>query len=293
METVFITGGTGFIGRELLREMVKSEEVKIILCLYRSIIPFMDKKIYWLQGDMDGLPDVPDGVKVTKIIHCAAIMERGNRPKSIYKSNIQWTKNVIEFCRKVECKEIILFSSINVRLKHCGSYAKSKRACEQLIRESNLRIKIIRPALVFGKGENGITSLMNYIQNLPVVPVFGDGHAKEQPIYVKDLAKLTVKYVLDANAEEVVEFCGKEPMEYDEIVQRLAEQVGKAPRIIHLPFTLFYYGLYVLEKMNITLPISAEQVAHIAENLSCDMHDICERYQISLIDFREDDVEIF
>ena len=240
---------------------------------------------------MDCFPDFPSRVKITKVIHCAALMERGNRPKSIYNKNVQWTKNAIEFCRKMKCREFIFFSSINVRLKHRGAYAESKRVCERLVRESGLRTKIIRPTLVYGAGKNGLTSLLSYIRILPAVPVFGSGHALEQPIYVKDLAKLTVKYMLDRQTEEVVEFGGKEPMEYDEIVWKLAGMIGKTTHIIHLPFIPFYYGLQFLEKINLALPISSEQVAHIAEDLVCDMSGVYRKYQIGLADFGENELE--
>ena len=174
-----------------------------------------------------------------------------------------------------------------MKLKHLGAYARSKQACEKLVRESGLRYKIIRPTLVYGRGKNGLRALMNYIQHLPAVPVFGNGHAKEQPIYVEDLAKLAASCALDEEGPEVLELGGKEAMEYDEMVEIMAASIGKRARIVHLPFAPFYHGLSLLEKLNLPLPISSEQVAHIAEDLDTDMGPVCQRYHIELADFSE------
>lgn len=285
METVFLTGGTGFIGKRLIKEMVQCKEIENIWALYRTEIPFENEKIRWVKGDMDHLPGLSKEERITMVVHCAALMAGSCPSKTLYESNIRWTEQIIKFCRKYQVKKLILFSSINVRLKHRGAYAESKIRCEELVRESEIPFGIIRPALVYGKGKNGITSLMNYIRKLPFVPVFGDGHAKEQPIHVNDLAKLTVRYVLDTEAPEVIELCGEEAMEYDEMVRRLSKQVGRKVRILHLPFLPFYYGLLILEKLNLVLPVSAEQVAHIAEDLESEMQEIFEKYQISMRSF--------
>ncbi len=293
METIFVTGGTGFIGRCLLQELVSRPEVSAVWSLYRSEIPFTHEKIHWVKGDMDHLPELSSAGKITKVIHCAALQNRGVTQKKIYADNIRWTENVIAFSKRCGVEEFILFSSINARLKRCGAYAKSKRRCEQLVRESGFSVKILRPALVYGPGENGLTSLMGYIKCLPAVPVFGNGRAKEQPIYVSDLAKLAVCYILDDEGSAMVELCGEKPMEYDAMVRIMASAVGKNVRIIHLPFAPFYYGFQMLEKLNLPLPISSEQVAHIAEDLVTDMQPVCERYRVTLSDFSEKMKELY
>ncbi len=287
MERIFVTGATGFIGSRLVRELASREEVAEVLALYRSKIPFTQEKIRWVKGDMDHLPTLAYEELPTKVIHCAALMERGVKPKDVYESNTRWTENVIGFCKRNKVKEIVQFSTINVNLKHQGTYARSKQACEKLVRESGLKYKIVRPTLVYGRGKNGLGSLMGYIQHLPAVPVFGNGHAKEQPIYVEDLAKLAASYALDEEGPEMLELGGKEPMEYDEMVQIMAASIGKRARIVHLPFAPFYHALSLLEKLNLPLPISSEQVAHIAEDLDTNMGPVCERYHIELADFAD------
>lgn len=55
---------------------------------------------------------------------------------------------------------------------------------------------------------------------------------------MNDLAKLTIRYVLDTWTPQLIELCGKETMEYDELVKRMAK-MGKKVRILHLPFLPF------------------------------------------------------
>ena len=70
MEIVFLTGGTGFIGKRLIKEMVRCEEIETIWALYRIEIPFENEKIRWIKGDMDHLPKLPKEERITTVIHC-------------------------------------------------------------------------------------------------------------------------------------------------------------------------------------------------------------------------------
>ncbi|MCI8455427.1 MAG: NAD-dependent epimerase/dehydratase family protein [Lachnospiraceae bacterium] len=285
METVFVTGATGFIGTYLLREMIKCGEFAQICALYRSEIPFKDEKICWIRGDMEHLPNFSASDGITKVIHCAALMDGVVSPKVLYQTNVKWTEQILSLCRSSGAKELILFSSVNVHLKHDGAYAKSKKRMEELAKQSAIPVKIIRPALVFGNGKNGITKLIKYIRRFPVIPVFGNGRAKEQPIYVEDLAKLSVKYILDKKAGPVIDLYGSEAMEYNHMLQKIAAAQKKRIWILHLPFGLFYSLVFLLERINLKLPVSAEQLAHIHEDLTGAMEPIYKRYDVSPKDF--------
>lgn len=280
MEKIFITGATGLIGKYLLREMIERDEISIIYALYRTQIPFTNKKILWVRGDMDHLPSFTQAEGITKVIHCAALMDRGVRPNTLYQNNVRWTKQILNLCKKCDVKEFLLFSSVNVKLCHCGMYAKSKQKSEDLARRSGIPYKIIRPSLVFGGGVNGISNLMKYMKRLPVMPVFGNGHAKEQPIHVEDLAKLSVNYLLDPEDEELLEVYGRESMEYDIMLKQIATVIGQNIFILHLPFKPFFYVALLLEHMNLPLPITAEQMAHIYEDLEANMEKIYKRYVV-------------
>lgn len=287
MMNIFVTGATGFIGTYLIQEMCKWDKFDTIYALYRKEIPFTNKKIKWIKGDLEHLPLFSYKENITKVIHCAALQSSNSKPSVLYRNNVKWTELVINLCINSGIKEIVFFSSVNASLSHCGAYAKSKQKSEELICKSGLKFKIIRPALVFGKGKNGITTLMNYIRDFPIIPVFGDGTSLEQPIYVEDLAKLTVKYILDEDAEKIIYLYGKSPMKYDYMICEMAKVYNKKIKIIHLPFFLSYFTIGIFERVNIKMPISAEQIAHIYEDLSYDMTDIYKRYKIIPRDFVE------
>ena len=96
MERVFVTGATGFIGSRLVRELASRDEVAEVLALYRSEVPFIQEKIRWVKGDMDHLPALMDEERPTKVIHCAALMERGVSPSRVYSENIKWLENTLK-----------------------------------------------------------------------------------------------------------------------------------------------------------------------------------------------------
>ena len=125
--------------------------------LYRTEVSFEHKKIRWIRDDMDHLSTIPKEEQITTVIHCAAMMAGSCPSKTLYENNIRWMGQVIRFCRENQVEKLVLFSSINVRLEHRGAYAERKSRCEELVRESGIPFGIIRPALVYGRGKNGIT----------------------------------------------------------------------------------------------------------------------------------------
>jgi nucleoside-diphosphate-sugar epimerase len=112
------------------------------------------------------------------IVNLAAVhREPGHKPEEYFETNIGGAKNVCRLADSVGCKEIIFTSSISVYGVHDRSvdeqstpepktpYGQSKLKAEQIhaewARNSDGRLSIIRPGVVFGPGEAGnVTRLL-------------------------------------------------------------------------------------------------------------------------------------
>ena len=58
---------------------------------------------------------------------------------------------------------------------------------EEEVKKSGLEYMIVRPALIYEGDKGSLGRIMGYVEKLPLVPVFGSGKAKEQPIHINDL----------------------------------------------------------------------------------------------------------
>jgi NADH dehydrogenase len=113
-------------------------------------------------------------------------------------------------------------------------YFRGKALVEKALRDSGLSYAILRPAVLFGRGDILINNIAWMLRRLPVFGLFGDGEYRVQPVYVDDLAKLAV--ALGESCERrTVDAIGPETFTYRALVELLRAAVGRATPVIHVP----------------------------------------------------------
>ena len=168
---ILVTGGAGYIGSILVRELIaKGEKVRVFDKLYFGKEPLVDieKKIEIVQGDVRKFPlDVLDGVK--SVIHLGSLSNDPTAdfdPKANHEINCEGTMRVAEACKKKGVSRMTLASSAAIFGFHVDSiadetfktnpqseYAQSKLDAEKGIlslMDNKFCPVILRQATVFG-----------------------------------------------------------------------------------------------------------------------------------------------
>jgi dihydroflavonol-4-reductase len=175
---VLVTGGTGFFGQHLLKQLIdRGEKVRAI---YRKMpAEFRDERIRteveWVTGDIldiNGLVDVMNGVQ--DVYHCAAMVSFDPRhKKEIMKVNVRGTTNVVNAALEVGVRKLGYISSIAAIGRSSFDtyvteettwddkgintvYAISKRFAEREVWRGfaeGLNAVIINPSLIIGTGK--------------------------------------------------------------------------------------------------------------------------------------------
>lgn len=178
-----VTGGTGFIGRQLLRQLAKRDGVTYVLVRPGSrerLEAFIESagardRIRPIPGDITqtalGLRE-PDKahLKGADIYHLAAVYDLEAAADENQRANVEGTRHVVE-----------LAAALGARLHHMSSiavagsrwkgkftedmfaegqlldhpYYRTKFDAEKIVRDSGLRFRIYRPGLVVGSSETG------------------------------------------------------------------------------------------------------------------------------------------
>jgi len=270
----FITGGNGFLGNRILRELLKSEVTEKIYCLVHKTQPQVaDHRVVCVKGDIEKLEQITLNGKVDFCVALAGVTNgRGATAKEVMRVNYGGVLSAIRFCKKNHIKSIALVSSVNVHLDRKGVYAESKILAEKAVLDSGLQYLVFRPALIYGYGcKKGLGVIEEFIRRFGIVPVFGNGKKLEQPVYVDECAAYIAFYLLNGKSGRIIELLGKDAFTYNELCRRLAGIMHKKVRLLHLPVWPFVFGLGLLERLHISFPVSVEQIYHIDSNLSGDM----------------------
>ena len=103
---------------------------------------------------------------------------------------------------------------------------------------------------------------------LPVVPLFGGGKARVQPIHVQDLANLIEALVTDDKfAGETLDVGGPDVVTMRELLQEIGRlDRGREGLMLHLPVGLPSAILWAAERAGIPLPVTAGQLASFVQD---------------------------
>ncbi len=168
---IFVTGGTGFIGRFLVEELLRRGHSGIT-CLARatsdtSLLKDLGVKI--AIGDITDIPSLDEaGDGYDAVFHCAASVSN-HGGESLRRVNVSGTENIFRWAAANKTKKMIYVSSVAVNSANTesplteempygatSSYGASKLEAEKIavrFRDAGLPTVIVRPAIVYGPGE--------------------------------------------------------------------------------------------------------------------------------------------
>ncbi|MCU0370428.1 MAG: NAD-dependent epimerase/dehydratase family protein [Bacteroidales bacterium] len=211
---VLVTGGAGFLGKAIVRELLDpaSPIIPSTIRIFDLAEPLNMNDgglVEYIRGDIrdaEALKAACRGIDL--VIHSAAIVDWGIKSdEEVLAVNVTGTENVVNACRHNGVRYMVFTSSLDAIYsgkplvgvdesypypeKHKTSYCRSKYLAEQVVmRENNehLRTVALRPSDIYGEADPyHIGSLVNMARGGFYVRL-GNGKAKCQHIYVGNIA---------------------------------------------------------------------------------------------------------
>jgi nucleoside-diphosphate-sugar epimerase len=117
-----------------------------------------------------------------------------------------------------------------------------------------------------------MTKLLRFLEKWPLFPVFGEGKALMQPVYVEDLADGILSAILqeEQTVNQSYNLCGPTPITYMQLLREACDALGNHPRFLHIPHRLAALLASVAEKVP-GFPVTHEQVLRLVEDKSFDI----------------------
>jgi len=208
---VFVTGGTGFVGGHLLREL--SSRGYDVVALRRASSPSTEtpENVSWVTGDVtnrDSLNGALEGCTV--VFHAAAAV---NGPQldwdSQYKVGVEGTQNVIDAAAAAGVERFVHLSSSAVYLPpspgaaldeesplagdipNAHPYVRQKVMAEfaawRADTDGRLAVTVVRPPRVLGPGDPNLLSAIGNLLNASAGRILNDSAARVPVVVVEDL----------------------------------------------------------------------------------------------------------
>ena len=286
---ILLTGGTGFVGRYVLRELLaQGHEVRALI--RRGGVPegFESRDVEVVRSDINGaLEQFMQGMD--GVVHLVGIIEEIPRKKVTFEVlHTRATQNIVNAAKAVGVPRFIFVSANGASEQGATRYQTTKWAAEEAVRRSGLEHWcVLRPGLIFGdpgmEREEFCTVLAsNLIKPFPILPVFGGGLYQMQPIAVEEVAQSVVQALTLPNAHaQTIAAVGRRRLTYIELLDVVTRALGNNPRPkIKVPVSFVQIGMRFAGSM---LPITPDQLKMlIAGNVAdettfYDMFSVTER----------------
>ena len=183
-----------------------------------------------------------------------------------FETAVRNSRILIKAARDAGVKRIVHVSIANPSLESPLGYYRGKARVEQAARESGMSYAILRPTVIFGAEDILINNIAWFVRHLPVFGIPGDGRYGIRPIYVEDMASLLADSV-EARGNSVIDAVGPETFEFEELVRRIAREVRRSVRVVHMPAFLAYVGTLVTGWMVGDVVLTWEEYLGLMSNL--------------------------
>ena len=246
MARVFVTGAGGFVGGALVRTLLSRGHG--VTGLVRVSVP--PTGIETVRGDLLAPDTYRDAIAAADVVvHLAAAT--GNAKAAEHtRVNADGTRVLAGVCAATR-RPLLFVSSVAVQYPDHTRYpyAAAKAAAEAAVRESGTPFLIARPTIVAGPGSPVIGALAR-LAALPVVPVFGNGRTRVQPVDVEDVALGLTDMVESRFGSETVGVGGPEVVTIEALMLAIRASTGRgsAP-VAHLPLGLVLPVLAAAERL--------------------------------------------
>ena len=282
METILVTGATGFLGKYVIKESEK-ENVKIIAIGRRENIgnSLKSDKTEFYKIDFSNIEELEKlfkSYKIDKVIHAGALSSAWGKWEDFYNSNVLGTENIAKMCLKYNIKRLVYISSpsvytekkdrLNIKedevdeTNELNYYIKTKIMSEKLLQdyiEKGLYTVILRPRGLIGIGDPSLIPRLLNANSKIGIPIFNEGKNLVDITCVENVAYACV---LALNAEnikgEVFNITNGEQAKFKDILENFLYAIDEKPKYLKLPFGLLYGVACITEKIFKTFNIEKE-----------------------------------
>jgi len=281
---ILITGGTGFIGKVLIRQLTELGHPIRLLLQPSQKTPDLPKGMpldvaITSMNDERGLRAAMKSVDA--VFHLASAEQLG-RKAQLTQVDIEGTKSLVRAASQMRIDRIIYLSHLGADRESACPLLKAKAIAEHYIKTSGVPFTIIRSAITYGNGDhftNGLAFLLKFSPYFVMVP--DQGSSLLQPIWIKDLVNVMAWTLqMHHTINETIEIGGPEYLSFKEICEMIARAMGIKRQFVSIKPVVLNRFTEILEIMLPNFPSTVFWLDYLAANRTTDLGNLAERFSL-------------
>jgi len=237
---ICLIGGSGFIGSYIAERLAEQEASLTIATRNRDrhkarliVLPKTDlvsTNVHHPLALQELLSGHDTVISMVGILH-------GSR-KAFERAHVELMDKLIASCHKLGIRRLVHISALGADIHGPSDYQQTKGLAEQRLRESGLDWTILRPSVVFGRGDSFLTLFASLLDTLPLLPLAG-AQTRFAPVWADDVARAVVACLNNPDSiGQSLDLTGPASYTLAELVHYLGRLRGRSRPVISLPAPL-------------------------------------------------------
>ena len=261
---VTVFGGTGFLGRRVVRHLRNGEfSVRIA-----SRHPERGEKLF--GSDYSRLQSVDANIHDERsvadalagaygVVNAVSLYVEHGR-ETFHSVHVELAQRVAAQAHRAGVERLVHVSGIGSDAASPSLYIRKRGEGELAVRAAFADATLIRPAVMFGPDDAFLTTILKLLRRLPIYPMFGHGLTRLQPAYADDVAEAIATVLQGTETHAITYECGGPRVySYKEFLRAVAHEAGLRPILIPLPFGA-WHALAWASEMLPNPPVTRNQV---------------------------------
>ena len=261
---VTVFGGTGFLGRRVVRHLCNREFTVRIASRHpdrgHRLFGPDDPQLQSVEANIHDERSVAEALAGAFGVVNAVSLYVEHGQGTFHSVHVESAQRVAAQARRAGVERLVHVSGIGADAASQSRYIRKRGKGELAVRAAFADALIIRPAVMCGPDDAFLTTILKLLHRLPIYPMFGRGLTRLQPAYVEDVAEAIVRVMQRAETQPMIFECGGPRVySYEEFLRAVAQQAGLKPILIPIPFSA-WRALAWISEMLPNPPLARNQV---------------------------------
>src|SRR5499427_2206401 len=235
MSCVTVFGGTGFVGRRVVRHLRESGTRVRIVSRHRG--RGENAGIEQVAADAHDQRSVEAAVAGADAVVNAISLYVEHGTDTFCSVHVEMAGKIASAARQAGIRRFVHVSGIGANSTSSSPYIRSRGEGEAAVQIAFSGAVIVRPAVIFASDDAFLTTILRLLRSLPAYPMFGDGRTRLQPVYVDDVAAAIAQILRQSQKPyPIYELAGPRVYSYEELLRTVARTAGLRPVLVRTPF---------------------------------------------------------